>query len=200
MTPVENETTMESDQRKNEGSQESLLDHEYDGIQEFDNPMPRWWVWSFWATLWFSLAYLFHYWVGNGESVLAVYEDDVRVAAAVMAQEAMNQAVTEESLSPLLADAGTITAGQGVFAGKCSPCHLEGQGSIGPNLTDQSWVHGKGTLMDIYQVVADGVPEKGMPAWNRQLTPAELRQVVAFVGTLRGKNMPGKDPEGTLIE
>lgn len=185
---------------KPEKPEDSLLDHEYDGIQEFDNPMPRWWVWMFWGTLWFSCAYLFHYSVGNGPSVQAIYEADVQAAAAIAAQEAMNQTVTEESLAQLLADTGTTTAGQAIFAGKCAPCHLEGQGAIGPNLTDKSWIHGSGRLMDIYAVVSDGVLDKGMPAWNRQLTPSELRQVVAFVGTLRGKDMPGKGPEGASVE
>lgn len=183
-----------------EKQEDSLLDHEYDGIQEFDNPMPRWWVWIFWGSLWFSLAYLFHYWIGNGESVAAVYEQDVQAAAALVAKEAMSQAVTEETLTPLLADSGTTGAGQAIFASKCAPCHLEGQGSIGPNLTDDSWIHGGGKLMDIYGVVSEGVAEKGMPAWSRQLSPAELRQVVAFVGTLRGKNMPGKAPEGNVAQ
>ena len=76
----------------------------------------------------------------------------------------------------------------------------QGQGNIGPNLTDDHWLHGKGTLMDIYGTVHDGVPQKGMPAWSRQLTPAELTKVVAFVGTLRGKDLPGKAPEGAEVD
>lgn len=177
--------------------EDALLDHEYDGIQEFDNPMPRWWVWIFWGTLWFSLAYIFHYSVGNGESELSLYDHDVQKAAARLAEEAMSQAVTEESLAPLLLDVATTGAGQAIFSSKCAPCHLEGQGSIGPNLTDRSWIHGTGQLMEIFRVVSDGVSDKGMPAWSRQLSPTELRQVVAFVGTLRGLEMSGKAPEGS---
>lgn len=177
-----------------------LLDHAYDGIQEFDNPMPRWWVWLFWGSFWFSAAYIFHYWAGNGQSVASAYDDDVKVAAAVAAKQAMGQEVTEESLSSLMADPTTTESGKGVFVARCSPCHLEGQGAIGPNLTDAFWIHGKGKLLDIYGVVSEGVADKGMPAWNRQLTPAELRQVVAYVGILRGKELTGKAAEGEKVE
>jgi cytochrome c oxidase cbb3-type subunit III len=178
-----------------------LLDHAYDGIQEFDNPMPRWWVWTFWATFWFSCAYLFHYWAGNGVSVADTYAADVAEANAIAAKEAMASPVTEESLAKLMADGGSTEAGKAIFAARCAACHMaEGQGSIGPNLTDSSWIHGKGQLMDLYETASNGVAAKGMPAWNRQLTPTELRQVVAFVGTLRNTNVPGKAAEGTPVQ
>lgn len=181
--------------------QDQLLDHEYDGILEYDNPMPAWWKNIFWGTFVFSLLYLFWYHLGgNGVSVQAAYEADVAEAQALAAAEALTQQVSEESLTQLLLDQPSVTAGQEKFTSVCSPCHADkGQGLIGPNLTDDHWLHGKGTLMDIYEVVAKGVPEKGMPPWERQLTPEELRKVVAFVGTLRGTNVPGKAPEGTPV-
>jgi cytochrome c oxidase cbb3-type subunit III len=182
------------------GDEDALLDHAYDGIQEFDNPMPRWWVWSFWATFVFSLGYLFHYWVGNGVSVADDYAGEMDVVNAARAKEAMAQQVSEATLLQVMSDSTSISAGSQVFSGKCVACHLDkGQGSIGPNLTDKHWIHGKGELMDIFNTVSEGVAAKGMPAWSRQLTPAELRQVVAYVGTLRGTNVPGKAPEGTEI-
>lgn len=183
------------------GQEAQLTGHEYDGIVEYDNPMPRWWVWSFWASFWFSLAYLFHYWVGNGTSVADDYQAEAAAVAAVEAERALGEDVSEDSLGRLLADGSSIAAGKAVFSTRCAACHLEqGQGSIGPNLTDANWIHGRGTLLDIHHVVSEGVLQKGMPAWSRQLTPAELRQVVAFVGTLRGTQVPGKAPEGELVE
>lgn len=180
---------------------DSLLEHEYDGIVEYDNPMPGWWVWSFWASVLFSVGYLFHYWAGNGVSVEDSYEAEMAVVRAERAQQALAQAVTEESLEQVLADQASLAEGSTVYASRCAPCHADkGQGLIGPNLTDAHWLHGGGRLMDIYKVVAEGVLEKGMPAWDRQLTPAELRQVVAFVGSIRGTNVPGKAPEGTPAE
>jgi cytochrome c oxidase cbb3-type subunit III len=84
---------------------------------------------------------------------------------------------------------------------RCAQCHAEdGRGNIGPNLTDHYWIHGQGKLLDIYEVVHDGVPAKGMPAWSRQLSPAELAKVTAFVGSIRGKNLPGKGPEGAKVD
>jgi cytochrome c oxidase cbb3-type subunit 3 len=190
----------DSKNEKPEGADDHLMDHAYDGIQEFDNPMPRWWVWSYWATFWFALAYLFHYWVGNGVSVADDYDAEMAVINAARAKEAMSQQVSAESLEQMMADAASVSAGSAVFMTRCVACHLsKGEGSIGPNLTDAHWIHGKGELMDIFNVVSEGVAAKGMPAWSRQLTPAELRQVVVFVGTLRGTNVPGKAPEGEAV-
>jgi cytochrome c oxidase cbb3-type subunit 3 len=147
------------------------------------------------------LAYLFHYWAGNGVSVTDSYDEEVKLVSAERAKEAAKQTVSEETLSQMMADAATVQAGAVVFASKCVACHLEkGQGSIGPNLTDSHWVNGTGTLMDIYQVVSEGSPIKGMPAWNRQLRPEELRAVVTFVGSIRATNVEGKAPEGEPIQ
>lgn len=192
-----------SDSNKPESNpyHDRIMDHQYDGIQEYDNPMPRWWVWIYWGTFWFSLAYLFHYWVGNGVSIEEVYDEEVAVVNAERAKEALKQTVSEESLGQMMADAGTVQAGAEVFQSKCVACHLEkGQGSIGPNLTDSHWINGKGTLMDIFDVVSEGSTVKGMPAWNRQLKPEELRAVVAFVGSIRGTNVDGKAPEGESVQ
>jgi cytochrome c oxidase cbb3-type subunit 3 len=92
-----------------------------------------------------------------------------------------------------------MTDARALFTQRCSPCHgAEGQGLIGPNLTDEYWLHG-GKLMNIHRTVSEGVPAKGMPSWQMQLSPIELRKVVAFVGSeLRDKHLPGKPPEGTV--
>ena len=188
---------------KDEAAKEEakLADHTYDGIREYDNPMPRWWVQLFWVTAIFSAGYVFHYSVGNGQSILSVHEDELAVLRAEEAKKALSQAVSEASLKTVLADQTMVSAGQTIFGTRCAPCHSDkGQGNIGPNLTDMQWVHGKGRLMDIYQTVSDGVASKGMPAWQRQLSPTELRQVVAFVGSIRGQNVPGKAAEGQLVD
>jgi cytochrome c oxidase cbb3-type subunit 3 len=181
---------------------ELLLHHEYDGIQEYDNPLPRWWVLIFWGSFWFAVAYFLAYHVfDRGQSVKAAYEEEVAVVAAERARAALKEKVSEESLAALAANPSVVPAGKEVFALRCTPCHgAEGQGVIGPNLTDNSWIHGKGKLMDIYAVVNEGVAAKGMPAWGQQLKPEDVRKVVAFVASLRGKNLPGKAPEGTPAE
>jgi len=181
-------------------AEEKLLDHAYDGIREFDNPLPRWWVWIFAGSFFFSIAYFFQYHIsGNGESVAAAYEADMQQAREAQAKQTLSAPVTEESLGKLMADPALMNDAKALFGLRCSPCHgAQAQGVIGPNLTDDAWIHGRGTLTDIYAVIDGGVAAKGMPAWGRQLSPIEVRKVAAFVGTQRGKAIPGKAPEGVV--
>ena len=183
------------------GAEEKLLEHAYDGIHEYDNPLPRWWVWIFAGSFWFSLAYFFQYHIsGNGESAAAAYEADMRSAREAEAKATLAKPVTEESLGKLMSDPALMNDAKGLFGARCSPCHgAQAQGLIGPNLTDRAWIHGQGTLSDIYAVIDGGVAAKGMPAWGRQLSPIEVRKLAAFVGTQRGKAVPGKAPEGDVI-
>jgi len=178
-----------------------VMDHEYDGIREYDNPLPRWWVWMWAGSFFFSVGYFFHYHVShNGTSVEDDYVADMAEARELEAKQSLAEPVSEDSLSKLMANPAPMTDAKALFGLRCAPCHAaNGQGLIGPNLTDNAWVHGAGKLSDIYGVVNDGVLAKGMPAWGRQLTPIELRKVVAFVGTLRGTNLPGKAAEGTPV-
>jgi cytochrome c oxidase cbb3-type subunit 3 len=86
------------------------------------------------------------------------------------------------------------------FRVRCVQCHAErGQGNIGPNLTDEHWLYGSASLMELYEVIANGRPLKGMPTWSKVLRPVELAQVVAYVGTLRNSNVPGRPPQGTRV-
>jgi cytochrome c oxidase cbb3-type subunit 3 len=179
----------------------SLLEHEYDGIREYDNPLPGWWVNLFWASFVFSVGYAGHYHLtGNGESVLRAYEGEQIAARAERAKASLKEAPSEEVLGKLMSDAALMQDAKVTFAERCAQCHgAEGQGAIGPNLTDGHWLNGGGTLMDIYSVVSHGVPTKGMPAWELQLQPVELRKIVALVGSLRGKNLAGKAAEGRPV-
>jgi cytochrome c oxidase cbb3-type subunit 3 len=178
-----------------------ITDHEYDGIKEYDNPLPRWWVNVFWATFVFSIGYIFHYHLSpRGETVSQHYAHEMAEAREAEAKRAVGSKVSEEALAKLMANKELMQDAKALFSQRCAACHADrGQGLIGPNLTDDHWIHGHGTLMDIYNVVNDGVQAKGMPAWGRQLTPIELGKVVAFVGTIRNTNVPGKPPEGTQL-
>lgn len=179
-------------------SEDRLLQHEYDGIQEFDNPMPAWWKLLFWGSFLFACGYVFHYHLSpNGGSVADEYALEVREASEAESKRALAEAVTEDSLGKLTRNEGMVLAGRALYEQKCVQCHdARGQGKIGPNLTDAHWIHGQGKLMDIYKVVHDGVPAKGMIAWGRTLKPVELRQVVTYVGTMRNTFVAGKAPEG----
>ncbi len=176
-----------------------LLDHSYDGIAEYDNPLPGWWVWTFVACICFAPPYLIYYHGGAGASVAAEYAEEVRIydeqeAARVMA----SGQVTEESLAALARDQKTLEVGRAVFLQNCVACHGDqGEGKIGPNLTDDAWIHG-GTLVDIQRTIDRGVPEKGMLAWGKTLPPEQLLKVAAYVGSRRGLNVPGPlPPQGT---
>jgi cytochrome c oxidase cbb3-type subunit III len=189
-------------QRDDEPSTDLLLDHEYDGIKEFDNPMPRWWRWIFWASFYFSIGYIVHYHLtGNGTSVQGEYEADVALAREADAAALLGNAVTEETLSKLAADAPMMADAAKLFSTRCSSCHGgNAEGLIGPNLTDGYWLNGDATLLAIHTIVGEGVLAKGMPSWNRQLRPIEVAKLAAYVGTLRNTNRPGpKGAEGRLL-
>jgi cytochrome c oxidase cbb3-type subunit III len=187
------------------GSKENdlLLSHEYDGIHEYDNPMPRWWVWTFWGTFFFSLGYFIHYHVtGNGQSVAVTYDAELSIAREREAMQAMGGEATEDSLTNLMLNGAMMSDASKLFVQRCAQCHgSRGEGLIGPNLTDNYWLHGNASLMAIHQVVSEGVQSKGMPPWKKQLRPIELGKVSAYLGTLRGTNLSGpKGAEGQLVE
>ena len=196
-TPVETSAERPKNPREDE-----LLDHEYDGIREYDNPLPGWWVKTWWGSVLFAFAYVVYYYVSpHGMTVAAAYEEDMRLAREERAKRSLAEAPSEAVLGKLMGDKELMQDAKVTFGQRCAQCHeAEGQGLIGPNLTDNHWIHGKGRLMDVYETVSHGVPAKGMPAWELQLQPIELRKLAAFIGTLRGKNLPGKAPEGSEVE
>ena len=180
---------------------ERLVGHAVDGIEEYDNPLPSWWVWIFWATIVFSAGYWIYYQHGPGPSVVAEYEAETRQAAEQAAARApKTAAVTDEAILALRRDAGAMAKAKETFAAKCVVCHgALAQGIIGPNLTDEYWIHGA-TPVEMVKTINDGVPAKGMIAWKDQLPPEEIRALAAYIDTLRGSNPPNpKPPEGRKV-
>lgn len=183
--------------------QDHLLEHSYDGIQEFDNPMPRWWVYLFWATIIFSILYFFNVpGFGVGKGRIADYDRDIAAAASADAKRKAAQpaGASGEQLVAMTKDASVMALGKQVFGQNCAACHrADAGGQIGPNLADDYWLHG-GTLEQIHKTVVDGVLEKGMPPWGKVLKPNQLDAVVAYIYTLRGTNPPNpKAPQGDLV-
>ncbi|HVZ76778.1 MAG TPA: cbb3-type cytochrome c oxidase N-terminal domain-containing protein [Gemmatimonadaceae bacterium] len=179
--------------------QDRLLEHDYDGIQEFDNPMPRWWVWIFWATIIFSAVYAFdprHTLRGPGR--IADYQAEMAAAARRWPQPTGN--VDAATLAALTHDQAALAAGKAIFTSTCAPCHrADGGGLIGPNLTDDYWLHG-GTLMDIHKTITEGVLDKGMPNWGKFLKPEQINDVTVYVASLHGTNPPNpKAPQGVKV-
>ncbi len=179
--------------------QDSLLDHAYDGIQEYDNPLPRWWLAIFWLTIVFSPLYILYFHFGGGLLATEKYDAEMIAFYDKQAEQLLALGeIQEKTLADLEADPSMMSGGKKIFQTRCATCHgMFGEGGIGPNLTDDHWLHGA-QLMDIYKTVREGVPSKGMLAWERQLRPAELMAVTAYVGTLLGTNPPNpKAPQGT---
>lgn len=173
--------------------------HEYDGIKEADNALPNWWL----AILYGTLAFGAVYWLAAESfktvpSPRAAYDEEVAKAAAVEAARVKAQGVvTDESLATMSKDGKTTAEGQAIFASTCAACHLAtGGGSIGPNLTDEFWLHGSSPT-HVYNTIREGYTAKGMPAWGGTLGEERVRTVAAYVLTLKNTNVAGgKAPQG----
>jgi len=181
-------------------SEKNKVHHVYDGIVEEDNRLPNWWVAILLGTIVFSFGYWFVYETTQTlPSPLKAYEEHKSAVAAERARLAAGAPLSNAMLWAASKDPDTVAAGRKVFLGTCRSCHeAEGQGSIGPNLTDPYWIHGY-EPMDIIAAVTNGFPDKNMEAWGDRLGAERVKQVTAYVLTLRNKNVPGKAPEGEKI-
>jgi len=191
-------TDAANDQTQTTPDADHLLDHAYDGIQEYDNPLPRWWLALFWATIIFTPLYILYFHFGGGMLAKERYDQEMIAFYDKQAEELLALGeISEGTLVDLMADASMMNGGKKIFQAKCATCHgMFGEGGIGPNLTDDYWLHGA-QLMDVYATVRDGVTAKGMLAWERQLRPAELMAVSSYVGTMLGTEPPNpKAPQG----
>lgn len=180
-----------------------ILPHDYDGIQEFDNPLPNWWLLTFYGAIVFSFLYIGYYHFGSGPSLIDEMNADLaHVAALAEASRASAPPPNEEELNAAFANPGTRTQGKQLYLEKCAACHgNDGQGMIGPNLTDRFWIHGDGTLSALIQVINEGVAEKGMPPWGPLLTREQLVAAAVHVKSLAGtKPANPKEPQGTEIK
>ena len=181
--------------------------HEWDGIRELNNPMPRWWLWTFYATIAWALGYVILYpaWplITSATPGLLGYSSRGELSRDLdrVAQERaeMMQAVREASLPEILADEKlrtfAVAGGMAAYRINCSQCHGSGaQGAPGyPNLNDDDWVWG-GDIESIHQTIAHGVRDKidpdtrlsEMPAFGELLNPSEVLQTAAYVRSLSG--------------
>ena len=181
----------------NEPQDPLRLDHNYDGIQELDNQLPRWWVWLFYLTILFAAGYLVYYHVARrGDLSAAEYIKEMQ-AGDQLKHAAMGRfEASIPSLSPAT-DPAALERGRQLYATYCAPCHrADGGGLVGPNLTDDYWIHGS-RFADNVKVIWDGVPAKGMITWKNVLKPDQIQDVASYIYPLRGAKLatPGKLPE-----
>ncbi|HSI77761.1 MAG TPA: cbb3-type cytochrome c oxidase N-terminal domain-containing protein [Lunatimonas sp.] len=179
------------------------LDHTYDGIRELDNFMPPWLKYVFYITIVFGVAYFIYYSVlGIGMTQIEEYEQQLAIAA-VEAEQRQFLAVStiDETNVQFDASGPAIKAGMSLYENNCVACHaIDGGGGVGPNLTDDYWIHG-GSIEDVFRIVKYGVIEKGMIPWQDQLSPEEMQQVSSYVLTLVGSTPANpKAPQGDLYE
>lgn len=184
--------------------EESLLtEHDYDGIKELNNPTPAWFMGLFYITIAFAVGYLLIYHVfGVGQLQYQEYQTEITIAnkqkEAFLAKSANR---VDESNVKLSTDAPVLQAGETVFKTHCAACHGEkGQGVVGPNLTDEYWLHG-GKINDVFKTIKYGVQAKGMPNWEKQLTPKQISDVANYIKSIYGTHPAGaKEPQGDIYK
>lgn len=182
-------------------TQEAELDlgHEYDGIRELNNRLPPWWLYGFYATILFAVIYLWRFHVShNGPSSKEEYERSV-AKAELRIQEYLKkkgEAVDENTVT-VLTSPEDVAAGKTIFLKSCAACHKEsGAGDVGPNLTDDYWLHGN-DIRSIFKTIKYGI--NAMPQWQNQYSNKQIAQVSSYIKKLHGTNPPNpKEPQGTF--
>jgi cytochrome c oxidase cbb3-type subunit 3 len=179
-----------------------MLDHDYDGIRELDNSLPPWWKYGFYLTIVVAVVYMYYYHIGgNGPGSLQEYAMEVEKGeeqkALYLAQSANN---VDENTVVMLDEAG-IAAGEAVFQNMCAACHAkDGGGGVGPNLTDEYWLHG-GSISDIFKSIKYGWPDKGMKSWKDDFSPKQIAELSSYIRALKGTQPAApKEKQGELYQ
>ena len=194
------ENTQNNQQQTNHEVDEKLMDHNYDGIQELDNPPPRWIMALFYITIGFAIIYgAYHFWLDAGDNQWEQYEKKSQLH-----DEKYQQGTAEDAgAMGLLADEASLTAGKAIYAEMaCFACHgMNGEGNaVGPNLTDNAWIMGC-DFQTIFDQVKNGNPAKGMTSYKMQLSDQKIQQVASFVLSLVGTDPANaKAPQGEACE
>lgn len=171
-----------------------LLEHDYDGIRELDNKLPSWWVWLFNLSIIFAVIYLIYYHVvRDGRIMAAEYASEMAAGEQVKMRAVAEFESRMVSLQPST-EPGMLAEGKETFDKLCAPCHrADGGGLVGPNLTDDYWIHGS-NFVDNLKIIWEGVPSKGMVTWRGVLKPGTIHAVGSYIYTLRGTNPENPKP------
>lgn len=183
-----------------EKEQDIMLDHDYDGIRELDNDLPPWWKYGFYISVVVAVIYLINYHVlGTGDLQTVEYTKSMAQAKAEVEEYMKTAANNVDETNVKQLEGADIESGKQLFIANCAACHGKiGQGSVGPNLTDDYWLHG-GSLADVFKTIKYGQVDKGMKSWKEDLSPIQIAQIASFIKTLKGSNPPdGKAPQGDL--
>ncbi len=188
-----------TDRKAIEEEVDILMDHEYDGIQELDNNLPPWWKYGFYVSIIFAFIYLIHFHITKtGELSAAEYHTEMVTAAEEIEAYLRDKAMAvDERTVVAVTDEGRLKSGQSSYEELCVACHgMQGEGGVGPNLTDEFWIHG-GSIRDVFKTIKYGVEVKGMKSWKKELTPMQIQDVASYIMLFKGTNPPnGKEPQG----
>jgi cytochrome c oxidase cbb3-type subunit 3 len=176
----------------------SKIVHRYDDIEEEDNQMPNWWL----LILFGTIVFMFGYWlVFHTTHHLLDPRSEYEAQVAELKKARLAQApLSDDAILAVAKDATQLEEGRQVFAASCAACHAQqGQGLVGPNLTDKFWLHGN-KPSEIAKSVTDGYADKGMPPWGQMLGQDKVRKVSAFIVSIKGKDLAGKAPQGDPLD
>lgn len=181
-----------------------MLDHNYDGIRELDNHLPPWWKWLFYFTIGWSAVYLVFYHITDTLPLSGKEYDNEVALAQEQAQKLKASSPTaaiDETSVKLVTDAQALADGKTTYLNNCASCHRQdGGGDIGPNLTDEYWLHGA-TVSDVFKVVRQGVQGTNMIAWEGFISPEKMQNVASYVLSLQGSNPTNpKKPQGEMVK
>jgi cytochrome c oxidase cbb3-type subunit 3 len=183
---------------------ESRIDvgHDYDGIRELDNITPPWFVAAFAGSILFAAVYMYRYHIAESAPLqIQEYEISVREAELNKLEDLKNQANFVDENSVTMLEAGQYEEGKSIYKMTCTVCHGDkGQGLVGPNITDEYWLHG-GSMKDIFSTIKYGVLDKGMKSWKDDYSPNQIAQLASYIKSLKGTNPPEpKAAQGELYK
>jgi len=184
-----------------ENEKDVLLDHNYDGIQEFDFALPKWWLATFWGGIIFAVLYISFYIFMNGPSLSHEYFVDAKKIKRIRSLYMTKlKEFDPTKFNKFSHDENLKLYGKSVFENNCMACHNKNAaGDIGPNLTDNHWIFIEGKTKELYQFIITGNPTGGMPAWGQVLPKDDLYAVTAYIESLQGVTHtapPAKAPQG----
>ena len=182
-------------------SNDALKEHAYDGIQEFDNPLPGWWKWMFVGSIVFSVFYAMYFHIGApGRTIIDKYDAELAANTRLQFKEIGELTPDGPTLVSYMHKEPWLKVGQVVYKTNCVSCHgRDGEGKVGPNLTDESFKNIR-KIEDIARVISEGAGKGAMPAWSNRMHVNEIVLVSAYVASLRGQNKEGKAPDGVAID
>lgn len=183
----------------NDNNKDLELDHEYDGIKEYDHPLPKWWLLTFYGAIIFGVIYFSYYVIGSGPTLRDEFSKKLEAHQTI--QDTYLEKMREFDVDKFVSaynDESVVLYGESLFTANCVGCHAQGgKGDIGPNLTDDYWLFSLGTPETIYPFILSGSQGGGMPSWSDKMEKEEIYAVLAYVLHQQGKEYEGeKEPQG----